>query len=233
MLAKSLKEAHEEIQQKIFKMLPEKWDRLYLYASVIDHSDNLQTGEMFFFYYPRGVLKKKAINVYEVPNKFNIDESQYFSLADELYESIKRLRNECSSNHERLWSNMTVLIEKLKYKVEYGYEDLNSSEFDVDERRIIWRYRYLEMPYGSLNRKEREVINRYEKNEVKEKIKIFELPLYTRKVNKELKKMQRLEESFDFVTEEKIEEMEFIKNYVPKSQILLCKELMNKEKLQA
>ncbi len=95
---KSLKMAHEEIQQKIFVMLPEKWDRLYLYASIIDHFNSLQTGEMFFFYYPKGVLKKRPINVYEVPMKFNIDENQYFRLADELYASIKKLRLECIEN---------------------------------------------------------------------------------------------------------------------------------------
>ena len=172
MSQKSLKVAHEEIQQKIFKMLPEKWDRLYLYASVIDHFDNLQTGEMFFFYYPKGVLKKNPVNVYEVPDKFSIDEKQYFSLSEELYDSIKKLRNECSSNHERLWSNMTISIEKLKYKVEYGYEDLNASEFDDDARHIIWKYKYLEIPYGSLNRKEREVINKYDNAKI-EKTKIL------------------------------------------------------------
>lgn len=232
MIPKSLKDAHDEVQQKLFRMLPEKWERLYLYASVIDHFDNLQTGEMFFFYYPKGVLKKKPVNVYEVPDKFNIDEKQYFSLSDELYESIKKLRNECSLNHEKLWSNMTISIEKLKYRVEYGYEDLNASEFDNDERHIIWKYKYLETPYGSLNRKEREVINRYDKVKV-EKPKVFELPLYTKKVSKKLKDMKRTGQNLTFVTEEKIEEMEFKKTYVPKSQILICKELMSKEKLQA
>ena len=232
MSQKSLKVAHEEIQQKIFKMLPEKWDRLYLYASVIDHFDNLQTGEMFFFYYPKGVLKKNPVNVYEVPAKFSIDEGLYFGLSDELYDTIKKLRNECSSNHERLWSNMTISIEKLKYKVEYGYEDLNASEFDNDARHIIWKYKYLETPYGSLNRKEREVINRYDNAKV-EKTKIFELPLYTKKISKQLKDMKRPKQNLTFVTEEKIEEMEFKKNYIPKSQILLCKELISKKKLQA
>lgn len=232
MLPKSLKEAHEEIQQKIYQMLPEKWDRLYLYASVIDHFDKMQTGEMFFFYYPKGVLKKNAINVYEVPAKFSIDEKQYFRLSDELYDSIKKLRNECNANHEKPWTNMTISIEKLKYKVEYGYEDLNASEFDTDERHIIWKYKYLETPYGSLNRKEREVINRYEKVK-SEPMKTFELPLYSRKVSKKLKDMKQARSNLEFITEEKMEEMEFIKTYVPKSQILSCKEFINKEKLQA
>lgn len=180
---KSLKMAHEELQQKIFMMLPEKWDRLYLYASVIDHFNNLQTGEMFFFYYPRGVLKKRPINVYEVPIKFNIDEKQYFRLADELYASIKKLRKECIDNHEKRWTNMTISIEKLKYKVEYSYDDLNVSEFDSNARHLIWGYKYLGTPYESFNKKEREIIDRYEKSK-KEPIKVFELPLYKREISK-------------------------------------------------
>ena len=120
---KNIKNAHHEIQKKIFGMIPEKWDKIYLYASIIDHFNNLQTGEMFFFYYPKGLLKKKAVNVYEVPAKFNIDEKQYLKLADELYKSIKKLRNECIENNEKQWSNITITIEKQKYKAEYGYEE--------------------------------------------------------------------------------------------------------------
>ncbi len=219
---KSLREAHEEIQRKIFGMLPEKWDKLYLYASVIDHFKKLQTGEMFFFYYPKGVLRKRPINVYEVPVKFNIDEKQYLALADELYESIKKLRNECVKENKRQWSNMTISIEKLKYKVEYGYEDLNKSEFDINQRHLIWGYKYLKTPYESFNKNEREIIDRYEKLE-KEKVEVFELPLYTRETAKKLESIRETEKNLTFVTEEKIKEMEFKRNYVPKSQILNIK----------
>lgn len=186
---KPLKMAHEELQQKIFVMLPEKWDRLYLYASIIDHFNNLQTGEMFFYYYPKGVLKKRPVNVYEVPTKFNIDETQYFKLADELYASIKELRKRCVENGEKAWSNLTISIEKLTYKVEYSYEDLQTSEFDNNARHIIWGYKYLNVPYESFNKKERNIIDRYIKTEKKEDIKTFELPLYSREVKKQLERI--------------------------------------------
>ena len=219
---KSLKEAHEKLQQKIFAMIPEKWDRLYLYATVIDHFDNLQTGEMFFFYYPKGVLKKRPINVYEVPTKFNIDEKEYYKMADELYKSIKDLRKECMENHEKPWTNMTISIEKLVYKVEYGYEELGVSDDENKARHLIWGYKYLKTPYESFNRQEREIIDRYEK-EKKEPVKVFELPLYKREVAKGLKTVKQIEKNLNFVTEEKIEAMEFKNNHVPKSQILNVK----------
>ncbi len=216
---KSIKMAHEEIQKNIFAMLPEKWDRLYLYASVTDHFNNLQTGEMFFFYYPKGVLKKNPINVYEVPVKFNIDESQYFKLADELFSSIKKLRAECREQGEELWTNLTISIEKLKYKVEYSYDDLTSSELDSDARHLIWEYNYLGIPYESLNKKERDIINKYLQSE-KKPTKIFELPLYDKGTYQKIESVKHIEKNLKFVTDKKIEEMKFISTYVPKSQIL-------------
>ena len=88
---KKIKERYEDIQKRLFYMIPEKWDKLYLYASVIDQFQKVQTGELFFYYIPRGILKKNPVNVYEIPSKFNIEENDYMNLVDMLYESIKLL----------------------------------------------------------------------------------------------------------------------------------------------
>ncbi len=217
-----IKRAHEEIQKKLFSMLLEKWDKLYLYASVMERENGIQTGEMFFYYYPNGILKKRAINVYEVPKRFNIDEEQYFKMADDLYNSIKKLRSLHANQENGLWTNMTIVIENLKYKVIYGYDDLNSDDMDTYSRRVIWTYRYLNLPYESLNRKEREVIDTYRRSK-KQKETIFEMPLYTKSVNKHIETIKDTEKKFEFVTEEKLEEMEFKNTHVPKSQILITK----------
>ena len=215
---KPLRMAHEEVQKKLFLMLPEKWEKLFLYASVIDHFNNLQTGEMFFYYYPKGVLKKRPINVYEVPAKFNIDEKQYFMLADELYQAIKNLREECIKNNEKAWTNVTISMEKLKYRAEFGFEDLNYDESAVNERHAIWAFKYLDTPYESFSKKEKEVIDNYLKNEPE--TYIFEAPLYTREIGKELEEISDMEKKMTFVTEEKMKEMEYVKTHIPKSQIL-------------
>lgn len=216
---KPLKMAHEDVQKKIFLMLPEKWDSLYLYASVIDHFNNLQTGEMFFYYYPKGVLKKRPINVYEVPSKFNIDEKQYFYLADDLYEAIKRLRAECINNKEKPWTNVTISMEKSKYKAEYGYEELSYDELDINKRHAVWSFRYLKMPYESFNKEEKTAIDDF-LNKKDVDTYTFESPLYTKEIGKELEEISGIEKKMTFVTEEKIEEMEYQKNHIPKSQIL-------------
>ena len=69
---KKIKEIYEDIQKKLFYMIPEKWESLYLYSSVIDLGNNEKTGELFFYYIPKGIFRKNPVNVYEIPTKFNI-----------------------------------------------------------------------------------------------------------------------------------------------------------------
>ena len=159
---KKVKEIYEDIQKKLFYMIPEKWDRLYLYSSVIDLPEGEQTGELYFYYIPKGILKKKPINVYEIPNKFNLDENEYVMLVRILYEKIKQLRKEfAKSETGELWTNLTMSIQNLKFKVEYNYDDLVNSEFDSYERHIIWRYQYLGIGEAQVGKKEKEILNRY------------------------------------------------------------------------
>jgi len=152
---------HKQIQTNLMKMLPEKFRKICLYASVAKKSDRNNKGEMFFYYFPAGILKKNPINVYEIPEIFSIDEEQYSKLEDKLYESIKKLKNHYKSRNNRNWTNLTITISGTKYKVEFYYEDLEKSEFDSLERHIIWRYKYLELPIESFNKDEKKVIKRY------------------------------------------------------------------------
>lgn len=157
----NIRNIYSSIQKKLFYMIPEKWDRVYLYASVTEHFNNLQTGEMFFYYYPKSVLKKNPVNVYEVPSKFNIDENAYLKLADKLYGEIKKLRIELVKSGENPWSNITITIKDFKFNVEYGYEDLVNSKYSSYDRHLIWRHKYLDLPLTSYNRQERKMIEEY------------------------------------------------------------------------
>ena len=89
---KKIKELYEDIQRKIFYAVPGKWDELYLYASIIERLGKLQTGEMYFYFMPKGILKRKYVNVYEVPDKYDIDEDSYLHLIELLYDKIKGWR---------------------------------------------------------------------------------------------------------------------------------------------
>ena len=164
---KKIKEIYEVIQKMIFYMIPEKWDKLYLYSSVIDKQDGTKTGELYFYYIRKGIIKKKPVNVYEIPNKFNVDEAEYLKLVKVLYEKIKQLREEFrKSETGSLWSNITIIIENYKFKVEYNYEDLLHSDFNSYERHIIWRYKYLNIRPEQMNKKDKENVVAF--NTVKE-----------------------------------------------------------------
>lgn len=159
---KKIKKMYEEIQRRLYYMIPEKWDKLYLYSSVIDKPNGEKKGELYFYYIPKGILKKKPVNVYEIPNKFNLDENEYLKLVKLLYDKIKMLREEFrKSETGKLWSNITITIQNMKFRVEYDYEDLENCEFNSYERHIIWRYEYLGIGLEQVNKKDKEILNRY------------------------------------------------------------------------
>ena len=142
-------------------MIPEKWDKLYLYSCVIDMPKNVKTGELFFYYIPKGVLKKKPVNVYEIPNKFNLDENQYLKLVELLFNKIKQLREEFRKVDTEAWSNITLIIENSRVRVEYDYEDLKRSNFTSYERHIIWRFKYLGIGPEQVSKKDKEILKRF------------------------------------------------------------------------
>ena len=160
---KKIKEIYESIQKRIFYMIPEKWEKLYLYSSVIDTEDGKTKGELFFYYVPKGILRKKTINGYEIPARFNLDENQYLKIVEKLYEDIKELRKEFSkaSMQGEMWSNLTISIQNLKFRIEYDYENLENSGFTSYERHVIWRVKYLGITPEQCTKEEKEIIKRY------------------------------------------------------------------------
>lgn len=151
-----------EIQKKLFYMIPEKWDAIYLYASIIEEPFKKPVGEMYFYYLPRGILKRKPVNVYQIPGMFNIDEESYNAIIQRLYADIKKLRDIHRNIKPDLWTNLTITIRNCQFKIEYGYEDLRQNvEFSPYERHIIWRYKYLGIDPELQTKEEKNIIDRY------------------------------------------------------------------------
>lgn len=155
------KKIYAEIQKKLFYIIPEKWESVYLYASVIDMPGQRPAGEMYFYYFPKGIIKKKPVNCYEIPNAFNIDEDAYTRLIIDLYNTIKLLRQIWMKKKQKKWTNLTISIENFQFKVEYDYQDLVNSQFDSYERHVIWRYLYLKVDLNLFGRKDRKIIDKY------------------------------------------------------------------------
>ena len=180
------KEIYEDIQRKIYYMIPDKWEKLYLYASVIDTENDKTKGELFFYYIPKGILKKNPVNVYEIPSKFNLNEKEYLELVEILYNEIKKLR-EIYKKIElgETWSNITISIENTDFKIEFKYDDLVNSEYSSFDRHIIWRYQYLNIGMEQLNKEEKEILRKYltgPKNLVREEV--YETGIYIQDIKK-------------------------------------------------
>ena len=176
-----MKEKYENIQNYIFNLIPEKWEEIYLYASVYKEEKNSQSGELFFYYLPKGILKKRFINVYEVPKRFNINEEQYLKIVEELYTCIKSLRQDFINTEQEVWTNLTISIANFKFKVEFKYGDLPKTEKEIFERNVIWKYKYLKT--GGDSKEERKILDNYFYIIQPTNLSIYETGLYVKTEN--------------------------------------------------
>ena len=213
---KKIKEIYEDIQRKLYYMIPERWEELYLYSSFIDGKNKEKQGELFFYYIPKGIFKKKPVNVYEIPAKFNLDENQYFQLVQILYNRIKELREEFKKSESgEIWTNITMIIENAKFKVEYHYEDLINNAFSSYERHIIWRYKYLNIGPEQVSKEEREILKRYMIGaKTIDRVETYETGIY----------IKDIENIIDYTTEDISQDVEYEeepKKAKSKNQILM------------
>lgn len=156
-----IQKVYTEIQRQLFYMIPEKWNKVYLYSSILERQNKLEVGELYFYYIPKGVLRKNPVNVYEIPNKFSINEDEYLKLVDKLYSQIKKLQKIYEELGLEKWNSIVISIADFKFNVEYFYENLNNIKFSSYEKHLIFRFKYLDYPLDSFNKNERDVIVRY------------------------------------------------------------------------
>lgn len=203
---------YTEIQKKLFYIIPEKWESIYLYASIIDVPNQKPVGEMYFYYLPKGIIKRKFVNSYEIPSMFNIDEEQYSKLITDVYNQIKQLRECYIKNNKRVWSNVTISIENMRFKIEFDYSNILDSEYNSYERHLIWRYVYLKEDIGVFKRSDKKIIESYQdSNDYK---KSFNKPYYVENIYK-----QPVKNIIDYEKTLTVEEaIEQSKNSVPKEK---------------
>lgn len=179
---KNMKDKYEKIQSCLFELIPEKWDEIYLYASVIDRAGDVQTGEMYFYYIPKTtLLRKKPVNVYEVPKKFNINEDEYLKIVDVLYQHIKDLKQDFVDTEQDLWTHLTISIAHSRFKVEFFYDNISEEQYASYARHIIWRYKYLHL--GGEIKEERKILEKYYDSNINEKMEIYQTGLYLKTAN--------------------------------------------------
>lgn len=204
-----IRKIYSELQKQLFYLIPEKWDRIYLYASVEEKMKGLETGELFFYYFPKGILKKNPVNVYEVPNKFTLNEEEYIKLVENLYKKVKDLRDVFKKQNHRLWNSITIRIEGLKFEIEYNYEDITSTRYSNADRHIIWKYNNLKLPDEAFTRSERKIIKSYINENIyfSPDIETYNESIYKNPVKKILDYNKERKEP-EFVVETELQKME-------------------------
>lgn len=218
-----IQKIYTEIQRQLFYIIPEKWNKVYLYSSIMERQNNLETGELYFYYVPTGILKKNPVNVYEIPNKFSINENEYLKLVDKLYLEIKKLQKVCVELGEEKWKGIVISIADFKFTVEYFYNDLGSLRFSSYEKHLIFRYIYLDYPLSSFNKSERDVIITYlheiKQNKPKTKIYsevMYEMPFETIEIGSKNSGIQFVKEDDERLL---LEEKKDIKSQILKSGV--------------
>lgn len=152
-MQEKIQSVYKDIQTLLIKLVPDTWKSICLYASVIESKN----GEMYFYYFPKRIIKANPINCYEVPEKYGIDEKIYNKNLKKLYEYIKQLKK----IENKKWTNITIVMDSTTFTIEYHYNDLINSKYNDEQRRIIWSYKYLGIPLESLNLTNRLLVEGY------------------------------------------------------------------------
>ena len=154
-------EFYSQIQDHLFEMIPESWKTVFLHTSFIDIPKQIPKGEFFVYYIPKGILKRKPVNCYEIPSLFDIDEEDYSRVIMSLYNVIKLLRDSYKKFIKIKFTSIDIICSNKNFLVKYGFENLLNSEHSPEERHLIWRYENLQIDLDSLNRNDRKFLEDY------------------------------------------------------------------------
>ncbi len=153
MKQENIEAIYQKVANKLNEMIPESWDKVYLYAEPNDGVSSVS-----FYYSPQG--KNQFEFSTEIVSKFAINKNDFYYYEYQLCELFEELQNEFRINNQEVWTNLTYIMdENGKYKVDYDYSDL--SDTDDYERQIIWEYKYMGLEPPIERKRDREIIEKY------------------------------------------------------------------------
>ena len=116
---------YEKIIDELTAILPEKWEKVCLYAHVREDTYG------FFFYVK---LDGKFIQYIELEKQYGVSKEEVRGVFDKLYEIL------LPDFMENAWNVLTYIVtNEGKYNVEYDYEDFD----DIISYRKAWKEKYL------------------------------------------------------------------------------------------
>jgi uncharacterized protein (TIGR01741 family) len=135
METKVMDQLYQQIANTLVNMVPEEWERIYLYAEFREGYK-----KVFFYYYTQ--LSVKPVYSLDIPDQFNISEDDYDDMENELYNYFTKLWEEFKIQEQEQWTNLTYFLDSTgKMDINYGYEDI--SEVSSIEKQKKWEAEYL------------------------------------------------------------------------------------------
>jgi len=138
METKKMGEIYQKIADKIDDMIPVEWDKVYLYAEVLENDST----EVYFYFSELG--KDTYTYWYYIPQIYNINKDLFKQLRRELFKYFEELHKEYINNNPEVWTNLTLFLDSNgKFKIDFDYEDVLASGLFGTQRQAIWKYKYL------------------------------------------------------------------------------------------
>ncbi len=148
-----MNEIYHDIASKVNDLIPVEWEKVFLYGEVLYDSERV-----FFYFVPKA--NHELVYSLDIWRKYNIERSTYKTYRNLLYDSIFDLHNEYKKHYEKIWTNLTLILENTgKFSIEFNYDDIYNSVFNDIERHLIWKYEVMDIVPELEEHKE--IIERY------------------------------------------------------------------------
>ncbi len=135
-----MEELYNKIGIIINNIIPEEWNKVYLYAEVSEEHQNV-----FFYYYPKD--NQNPIYSMDITDQFNIDDNKFKELRYDLPDCFDELWEEFRIQKQEQWTNLTFILDNTgEFKINYEYE--YPSTFGPYAKQVIWAYNTLGIRVG-------------------------------------------------------------------------------------
>ncbi|MCM2988257.1 antitoxin YezG family protein [Bacillus safensis] len=129
-----IEEDYKRIEEIINEMIPVKWDKVWMYAEIIDDSSEVN----FYFCNPGN---EELIYGHDISEMYSVSNSIYKELLLKLLHSFEDLKKKYVNSGFEEWSTAILKMEQQgKFSIEYGYENIYSIGINGDQRIAVWEY---------------------------------------------------------------------------------------------
>ncbi|TCP31226.1 uncharacterized protein (TIGR01741 family) [Scopulibacillus darangshiensis] len=130
---KEIDQKYQEIANILVEMIPEEWEKIYLYAEI-----NEGYSQVFFYYYNKRNNNEPIYSV-NIPEVFDFNEVEFDHLDNELDDCINELWEEFRSKNLDKWTLLTFIMDN-NGEFETKFEYLDPKKSEPYENAVIWKY---------------------------------------------------------------------------------------------